>query len=91
MSQNTFLRFSAKLLDSIEGWALCIALVTGVFAVQVAGGLHGWINPETWSSAFFALAAAGMLHWAVVPLALISGTSLLIVIVSLIANFLVQR
>jgi hypothetical protein len=91
MNQVSFLKRNVGRLRSISGWAVCVGLVAGVFAVQLSGWVSSWINPEAWSSAYVAMAAAGLLQWASIPLALISGFAFLIAIAAEITIFAANR
>ena len=62
-------------LQTLRGWAIGLGLVAGVLALIVAGFVN-LANPKAWSSAFSALAASGLLRWAAVPLAIVSGVLL---------------
>jgi hypothetical protein len=67
-------------LRGLRGWALALGIVGMVTAMQLAGsGTLG--NPETWSSAYVAMAAAGMLQWAALPVAVLSAVLLVLAVV----------
>ena len=60
-------------LQNLRGWALALGAIAGVFSLIVAGA-SGVENPKNWSSAFSAMAAAGFLRWAAMPLAAVART-----------------
>ena len=63
-------------LQNLRGWALALGVIAGAFSLIVAGA-SGVENPKNWSSAFSAMAAAGFLRWAAVPLAAVAGILLI--------------
>ena len=78
---------SAGRLQLLRGWALALGLVAAVAVLTVAGGLTVG-NPKTWASAFHAMAAAGMLRWAVLPLTVLSGVMF---VVALVLHVVIER
>ena len=78
---------SAGRLQLLRGWAFALGLVVAVLVLTVAGGLTVG-NPKTWSSAFHAMAAAGMLRWAVLTLAVLSGAMF---VVALVLHVVIER
>jgi hypothetical protein len=71
-------------LRTLRGWALGLGLVSMVSAMT-ASGLVSTVNPKTWSSAYSAMAAAGMLRWAALPLVMLGAALLALAVVLHIA------
>jgi hypothetical protein len=63
-------------LQALRGWMIGFGLVAGLMSLTVAG-VGGVGNPKNWASAFSAMAAAGFLRWAALPLAGVAGILLI--------------
>ena len=74
-------------LEAFRGWAIGLGLIAGVSSLTVAG-VGGVGNPKNWSSAFSAMAAAGYLRWAVVPLAALAG---ILLIAAAVLHLIIER